>query len=117
MYCCCLLLYLRIENILAIYRLYINNTSYEYEATIILTLVKIINTLEGESYHEHLTFFDKICCYTFNIILISNLLTYIIAFLTIMIYFFFMFVGSMSGNQNINLNRGLTHMEIDSLDR
>ena len=117
MYCCCLLLYLRIENILAIYRLYINNTSYEYEATIILTLVKIINTLEGESYNEHLTFFDKICYYTFNIILMSNLLTYIIAFLTIMIYFFFMFVGSLSGNQNINLNRGLTHMEIESLDR
>ena len=49
MFSCSLLLFLRIENILAVYRLYLQKTAYEYEATIVLMLVKIINSLENES--------------------------------------------------------------------
>lgn len=37
---------------LAIYRFILSETEYEYEITILLSLVKIYNKLEGEDYEK-----------------------------------------------------------------
>ncbi len=120
MFCCCLLFFMRLENALTLWRLLLQKTAKEYEATVLLILVKIVNAVENDSLQNYPSYFDSFCYYLFNTVLIANTVAYALIFFTLFVYSVYVTVAHLRG-RNIfgvaaaggatgtqNLNRGLS---------
>lgn len=116
-----LMFVIRIDKCIVFVSMYFKKSVVEFETTIILSLIYLLNSLEvtsEENYESNfLSTFTKIMFYS---VLILNVLAYIYSFLLIFLFGIVILVYVLRGGQNnfgVNLdNRGLTEAQINSIE-
>ncbi|CAD8181878.1 unnamed protein product [Paramecium pentaurelia] len=108
------LLIVRVENCFAFYRFYKQKSIFEYEMTIFLSTVKVVNSFQVQTSNGSI--YIIICEWIFDLFLLCNALCYAISFFTIIIFVFIMIFGLIRGNFP-SFNLGLSPEELQKLTR
>ncbi|CAD8078609.1 unnamed protein product [Paramecium primaurelia] len=108
------LLIVRIENCFAFYRFYKQKSRFEYEMTIFLATVKVVNSFQAQSATGSI--YIIICEWVFDLFLLCNALCYALSFCIIIIFVLIVIFGLIRGDFPI-VNRGLSPEELLKLTR
>ncbi|KAL4429059.1 hypothetical protein ABPG74_022145 [Tetrahymena malaccensis] len=117
MFCNSLVLLLGIDNCLIFIRIARNSSQYEYEICLFQSLIYLINMLEGDYYPlKYMNFYEALSYYLFFFVFWINMICILILSVILFIFVCFVLMVDLSGDQNLNINRGLNEQELAKLE-